>query len=183
MLFAQLAGRGEVAKPMMRPDVEFVLDHLAEVEGGEANIPGDSGGQTFYGISQYARKEYESMGLPWPPTEKTARVFFGVWLEQSGLPNLPLSDRLAAQLFLFRVHKNEEMMARLLQVSLTLAGEPVKIDGMIGPRTAKALVFADEAKLYDSFVAVAAGWYSGASTWQRFGETFLSHRLRLEVQR
>jgi lysozyme family protein len=169
---------------MRGPDVEFVLDEVARIEGGYADIAGDAGRRTWYGISErYCREEFEQKIGPWPPTPETAREFFRRWWDFSGLAELAISDRTAAMLFLFRVHKDRPEMTKLLQTALCLAGEPVKIDGELGPKTRLAVAYVDDAKLFDAFVAAAAGWYVGASTWDRFGESFLSHRLRVEVGR
>lgn len=163
-----------------RPDFAFVLEEIFRIEGGFADLPGDTGGKTYFGISErYSRKKYERLNGHWPPTLPGARVFYRAEWKDSGLGDLPLSTRLAAQLILVRIHKNQKTGVRALQIALCVAGEPVRIDGALGPQTSRALVYADEGKVYDHFRTAIAMFYTTRRLWPTYGESWVEHRLRI----
>lgn len=181
LALAVLPARVGTEVRMRGPDMEFVLSELERLEGGYADIEGDAGGETFYGISQLAKAEYLAMGLTWPPDPAQARTFYRNWLLATRLLEMPISDRLAAMAFAFRVHNDVGPMTKMLQAALCRAGQTVSIDGKLGPATQLALAYADDGEVYEHFVSASCGWYLGKKTWDRFGLSFLRHRLRVTV--
>lgn len=167
-----------------RPDPDWILDEVLRIEGGYADIEGDAGGETYYGVSQLAKDEYLALGLPWPPTKDGARDFYTHWWNKSGWAELPISDRLASQMMLLRVHSGQPgLVAQVLQVALCRAQQPVAIDGAIGPQTQLALLYAGQDEVYEQFVSIASGWYVSRKAFAKFGPQWLSHRLRITVKR
>jgi len=165
-----------------RPDFAFVLEEIFRIEGGFADLPGDTGGKTYFGISErYSRRKYEKLNGHWPPTLPGARVFYRAEWDDSGLGELPLSTRLAAQLILVRIHRNQKTGVRALQIALCVAGEPVRIDGALGPQTTRALVYADEGEVYNHFRTAIAMFYTTRKLWSAYGESWVEHRLRIQT--
>jgi lysozyme family protein len=163
----------------MKPDLDFVLAEVARIEGGHANLPGDTGGETFYGISQYARLEYERRVGHWPPTQAGAKQFYSFWWVDLQLNKMHTSTRVAVQLMLFRIHTHQLTTTRALQVALNVSGSPTAIDGRMGPATLRAVAYADEARLYDTLRAAAGMFYTTRDLWPKYGVSWVRNRLRM----
>ena len=141
-------------------DFEKALKHMLEFEGGYANDPTDSGGETFRGISRRNWPKWPG----WPLIDRakaegcrTARAinarfagdaemgalvadFYRVnfWrpFERLGLPG-----RITEKLFDTAVNMGPGRAAKILQTAINNLGAVVAlvVDGAIGPRTLDAL--------------------------------------------
>ena len=156
-----------------------VMETLLRVEGGDADLEHDAGGRTYFGVSQLARAEFVGLGYAWPPTRETALGFYLEWWRQLDLESLDLTYRVALQAFLFRVHTNPTEMTRAFQVACCAAGEPLLVDGRMGPLTREAIRNADEGFLYTALRAAIGMWSTTRPLWKRYGAAWLSNRLRM----
>ncbi len=118
------------------------ISHILKVEGGYVHHPQDPGGATRYGITekslQKARKVLK--GLPeylrdLSPRE-ASRIFYAFYYLPGGCSALPYPLSLAH--FDGAVHCGVDRAGKLLQESLNRLypeEEPLKTDGLVGPRT------------------------------------------------
>ena len=144
----------------MSDQFEKALKHTLQFEGGYANDPADSGGETFRGVSR--RNWPKWPGWPLidrakvrgattaklinaafdgdPEMERLVADFYcqNFWkpFERHGLP-----ERLTAKLFDTAVNMGAGRAAKLLQTAINSLGPVVRliVDGAIGPRTLDAL--------------------------------------------
>ena len=173
------------APELRMPDYRNVIAEVLRIEGGYANIPGDARRRDLvrHLAARHGRVRGRA-GAAQPADARQRRRLLPALVDRGpATRNLPISDRLAVQLMLLRVHKDEKVAATMLQIALCTAGQPVTIDGVIGPQTREALRYADEAELYQRFITAAAGWYASRAQFHRFGEAWLRHRLRVQTRR
>ncbi len=120
---------------------EAFLSYIMRVEGGYVNHPRDPGGATKYGVTQRTLEKARGMleGLPGAvrdlSCEGVSRIFYAFYYLPAGCAALPYPLRLAH--FDGAVHCGVHQGGRLLQRSLNRLGlgEPLKVDGLVGPRT------------------------------------------------
>jgi len=135
---------------------------MIQLEGGYADVAGDPGGRTKYGITQTTLTEFRSTGHPdfatWPTdvkdlTPAQAALIYGAtdWEQIHGdeLPNT-----LAPLVLNCAVNMGEPEAVRLLQECLG-----VPIDGVMGPHT----------------LAAVDSWQSPYLPTQRLAEEFAAH--------
>ncbi len=164
------------------PDFDFVLAEVDRVEGGYSNDPNDRGGETYRGISEMHRNRF----VTWPPTEEATKEFYHQWFIDIGLDQLPVTDQVAAYLFLFIINTTAPGTwgdaPELLQVALNAVGEGVKVDGGIGPRTKLALQYAPKDALMRHLQTAIAAKYTGFRQFGHYGEAWLKRRVRFGVE-
>jgi lysozyme family protein len=123
--------------------IKFMID---DIEGGYADLAGDRGGETVYGISsRWFPSEYQKIvNGEWSIADVTsfyAREFAGRIVRFDDL--LALDPRFATILLYGKVHGTGlRDYTRVIQRSLVDRGIDLKIDGSWGPRTAGALLAA-----------------------------------------
>ena len=164
---------------------EKALKHMLEFEGGYANDPEDSGGETFRGISRKnwpgwpgwrlidqakadGYRSAKSVNFHFEGEEAMAglvaefyRANFWRPFERLGLP-----ERLTGKLFDTAVNVGPGRAAKLLQTAVNNLGVVVKlaVDGAIGPRTLDALALildapAGESRVLAVYAAAQAEHY------------------------
>lgn len=110
-------------------------------EGGFANLKGDAGGETLYGVSKrYHPKVYEALQLAKTDRERDVilRAFYKT-VFYDGIAGDEWPEDLAFQLFDAAVHCGVSTATGLLQKSIWYVGEKIVIDGRFGPKTGIAL--------------------------------------------
>lgn len=178
------------------------LRHTLKFEGGYANDPADSGGETFRGIS---RRNWPD----WPGWELIDRVkargavtaelinaaFEGDWkMEQSvaafyqknfwrPFEKLEASGRITAKLFDTAVNVGVGGAVKMLQRAINRMGpiSPLEVDGKLGPRTIAAYGLAtsgDEVCFLDTFCREQEAHYRRIVQRKPSQERFLKGWLR-----
>lgn len=112
--------------------IKTVLEH----EGGYVHDPDDPGGETNFGISKKSHPEVDIKGL----TEDSAKI---IYLKYYWEPNrYDLIHRVATstKIFDLAVNMGPANAHKAVQRALRACGEPdIKADGILGPKTLKAL--------------------------------------------
>ena len=169
----------------MSNQFEKALKHLLAFEGGYANDPADSGGETFRGISRRNWPKWPG----WPLIDrakaggtKTAKLINATFAGDQEMERLVadfyrqnfwkpferfgLPERLTAKLFDTAVNMGAGRAAKLLQTAVNSLGSVVKlaVDGAIGPRTLDALGLildapTGESRVLTAYAEAQAGHY------------------------
>lgn len=126
---------------------EFAIEYLMYTLEGEF-AEDEHGGPTYWGIAEkQSRSMFErsteldtGRQLVWPPTQSTAKRFYEAWWERNYCDLLP--PLVAEMWFWFTVHIGEPRARRTLQhlLSENLETVNLKPDGVIGPKTRRAMV-------------------------------------------
>ena len=122
---------------MMLGPIDRAFESLMELEGVHSDDPADAGGDTWYGIS---RRSYPKIG--WPPTREEAK---NIYAEDFWAPmRLTQVKYYVAQekLFHMAVNMGTRACTRYLQMVLNRCmwpGARLVVDGVMGPKTLKAL--------------------------------------------
>jgi len=111
-------------------DFEVAILKVIKHEGGYVNDPKDSGGETKYGISKRAYPNLDIKNL----TLQNAKAIYkkDYWDRIKG--DLIKSQEIAESIFDFAVNAGVKTASKMAQLVLD-----VKPDGIIGPKTLKAL--------------------------------------------
>jgi lysozyme family protein len=111
-------------------DFEIAIPKVIKHEGGYVNDPKDSGGETKYGISKRAYPNLDIKNL----TLQNAKAIYkkDYWDRIKG--DLIKSQEIAESIFDFAVNAGVKTASKMAQLVLD-----VKPDGIIGPKTLKAL--------------------------------------------
>ena len=141
---------------MFSQALELVLRH----EGGYVNDPQDPGGETIYGISRRAHSEAWVDGRP--TKEQAAAIYKRDYWDVCGCDYLP--EGVALSVFDFAVNAGNSRAVKTLQ---RLIGTTA--DGKCGPMTQAAVRDFDEHGLIIRYARDRIAFYSGLSTWKRFG--------------
>ena len=144
----------------MDDQFEKALKHMLEFEGGYANDPADSGGETFRGVSRRNWPKWPGWALIDQAKAEgrcTAAAINALFEGDAEMEQMvadfyhqnfwkpfelfDLPARLTAKLFDTAVNMGVGRAAKLLQTSINSLGPVVKliVDGAIGPRTLDAL--------------------------------------------
>ena len=163
---------------------EKALKHMLEFEGGYANDPADSGGETFKGISRRNWPQWAG----WELIDKakadgfrTAKKINAAFADNSGMRDLVaefyranfwepwerhgLPGRLTEKLFDTAVNMGVSRAAKLLQTAINNMDPTIKlaVDGVIGPQTkgtvAAICLAAREAPLLAAYAKAQANHY------------------------
>lgn len=148
-----------------------------DVEGEHSNDPADRGGDTWYGISRNANPD-----MPWPPTREQAIQRYRERYWDTCHCN-EMAPVLAVLTFDAAVQHGTTQAARILQRAVGVTD-----DGVIGPQTLAAAVFATNESISD-FLSYRARFYNElciSDTSQRrflrgwMRRLFLLHQFVLE---
>lgn len=128
-------------------DVDELIDELIEREGGFANLPGDRGGPTRFGITEaVARAHGYSGAMRDLPRDEAAAIYKRLyWLRPQFDEVAARSNAIAAELFDSGVNMGPAVAVTFLQRALSALNRDRKDyadlvpDGRIGPATLKAL--------------------------------------------
>ncbi len=112
---------------------------ILDIEGGLANRPrrDDPGGLTNWGISLAAFPELGEDGIRQLTRDGAKTLYLEHYWKPSKSESMPCYLRLS--LFDFAIHAGPREAAKQLQECLNRHGWKLKVDGIIGPRTLKAV--------------------------------------------
>jgi len=125
---------------MITPVFEAGYEIVAELEGGFSDNPYDRGGATMYGITESVARAYGYQGemkdLPKPLAKE---IFKNIFWDKIRLDEV--KDDLLAQLMLDASINHGQARAVIFaqQAYNVLSSSPIKVDGIIGTQTLKAL--------------------------------------------
>ncbi len=145
---------------------------IYELEGGEkyTDDAQDPGGPTKYGIAQNYHEEVDVKNL----TEEQA---FQIYYDEYWLPaNLDaIKDaRVAKQVLGFVIHIGRGRAVKVLQQCLRVFEFDLKLDGVLGPKTAEAVNACVAYMVVPVFKEAMAGWYRAEKGDNPFIEGFLN---------
>ena len=104
-------------------------------EGGYVNDPKDPGGETNFGISKRAYPDLDIENLT---REAAEEIYFRDYWQKNHCAGI--NDRkIAEKVFDLAVNMGPRRANRLLQIAINYTGEPVCVDGVIGPETLGAI--------------------------------------------
>ncbi len=190
--------------------IEAIADAIVAREGGYVNDPADPGGPTKYGITLSTLRrlgldlnrdgKVDLADLRRMSRRKAREIFIRDYFFRPRIDMLPE----ALQPSVFDMYVNAGANAvRILQRLLNDMGHKVKIDGLIGPQTARAAQLAAEeapAHLADAYGIARRNYYyaladrypalrkfarrrdGGKGGWIRRAEEFISPRYRLSAK-
>lgn len=151
-----------------------------DIEGACGDHPDDDGRETCYGLSRRANPD-----VSWPPTrEQAVGVYRQRYWAPSGLDDV--IPRVAWATFDALVNHGPDLGARMVQETLNALGvhPQVSVDGVIGPRTRRALLAVSSQSFLVEFLARRALLYAAHPDFPTFGRgwlrrLFLLHRAVL----
>ena len=128
-------------------DVTTLIDELIEREGGFVDHPADRGGPTKYGITERMARMHRYEGAMRDLSRAfAAQIYREVFWETPSFDKVAnVAPRLAAELFDTGVNMGTGVAGRFLQRALNGLNRggrdyaDIKVDGIIGPGTLKAL--------------------------------------------
>jgi lysozyme family protein len=172
-----------------------IIDQVIAREGGYSDDAADSGGQTMWGVTEkIARKAgYEGL-MHEMPREKAVEIYSERFWPEKYDDMLALSPKLTAEIFDTSVNHGNQVAGKFLQRSLNVLnrGESdypdVKVDGVIGSKTIKALAaFLDlrrgqgELALLTAVNALQGEFYISLCEKRKKDERFLFGWLRHRI--
>lgn len=107
----------------------LAVKYVIEDEGGYVNHPKDPGGETKYGIS---KKSYPGLDIKNLDLDTAIKIYRDDYWDENGIDRLPVHIRY--QFFDMTVNHGPHIAAKILQRAAN-----VKDDGIIGPKTIKAV--------------------------------------------
>ncbi|NNU80564.1 peptidoglycan-binding protein [Halovulum dunhuangense] len=187
--------------------VEAIARDIVAREGGFVNDPDDPGGATRHGVTIHTLRrlgldldrdgDVDAEDVRRLSVDQAVRIYCEEYFRKPGLDRLPA--RLQPTVFDMYVNAGAEAV-RLLQRLLAEFGEPVAVDGVLGPRTAAATAAAwakAPAHLADAYGIARRNYYyaladrrpasrkyarrrdGGKGGWITRAEHFISDRFRL----
>jgi lysozyme family protein len=124
-------------------------------EGGYVNDPVDKGGETKYGISRRSWPDVDVANLTIWQAFDIYRKHYAMPLRVAEVDN----PRIGWKVFDVGVNAGIIRAAKLTQESLGMG--PDGIDGVIGPRTIRAINATDEATFFMHFIPLLERFYEG----------------------
>ena len=117
-----------------------IFNNLLEIEKKYSNNKYDSGGETMFGITKRVARNHGYYGNMKDLSLKTAKeIYFKTYWQQPGLDEIE-NKEISEELFEQGVNMGSGVAVKNLQRALNLLLEQeIKVDGMIGPNTLKAL--------------------------------------------
>jgi len=129
--------------PVRSRAILFVLRH----EGGYANDPSDPGGETKYGIS---KKAYPDLDIKKLTVEDVHRIYVRDYWQRLSCDEM--TPPVGLTVFDSAVNCGRDRASKWLQTSARALDCPVKLDGIIGPKTLAAVHECDPARLCLTFL-------------------------------
>jgi lysozyme family protein len=124
-----------------------LVEGLIAIEGGYVNDPSDSGGETIWGVTKAVARENGYAGPMKAMTREQAKAIYRAkfWAKPGLYLIAPLGHRIAEELLDTGVNAGTGTAGMFLQRTLNVLNRggvdypDLKVDGAIGPTTAKAL--------------------------------------------
>ncbi|SEM15488.1 Predicted Peptidoglycan domain-containing protein [Roseovarius azorensis] len=187
--------------------VSRIAEEIVAREGGYVNDPDDPGGTTNFGVTIHTMRRLgldltrdgiiDAADVRALTRERAVEIFIDQYYHRPGIARLP--DSLRASVFDMYVNAGANAV-RILQRLLREMGQPVEVDGVIGPQTAAAAEHAAEAApdhIADAYGIARRNYYlrlgdarpasrkfartraGGKGGWIRRAEEFISPRFHL----
>jgi lysozyme family protein len=131
--------------------VKVVLAH----EGGYADVAGDSGGETNFGIS---KKSYPRLDIKMLTVEHATAIYYRDYWRLYGYGRLQKTS-VATKVFDLAVNMGAAKAHLCLQRALKRAGKRIKLDGILGQQTISLANKMDEEMLLAGLRMEAAAHY------------------------
>jgi lysozyme family protein len=128
---------------MSRERFERLIGMILQHEGGYVYDPVDPGGETKYGIS---KRSYPHVDIKNLTIEQAKDIYYRDWWLRLRCNEIQ-DDRIAQKLLDTCINVGAMTGVRILQRALCDVGQPVSIDGLIGPQTIGAANRADSVQL------------------------------------
>ena len=128
---------------MSRQRFERLVGMILNHEGGYVYDPVDPGGETKYGIS---KRSYPHVDIKNLTIEQAKDIYYRDWWLRLRCNEIQ-DDRIAQKLLDTCINVGAMTGVRILQRALCDVGQPVSIDGLIGPQTIGAANRADSVQL------------------------------------
>ncbi len=128
---------------MSRERFERLIGMILQHEGGYVYDPVDPGGETKYGIS---KRSYPHVDIKNFTIEQAKDIYYRDWWLRLRCNEIQ-DDRIAQKLLDTCINVGAMTGVRILQRALCDVGQPVSIDGLIGPQTIGAANRADSVQL------------------------------------
>lgn len=122
---------------------ERLIGMILQHEGGYVYDPVDPGGETKYGIS---KRSYPHVDIKNLTIEQAKDIYYRDWWLRLRCNEIQ-DDRIAQKLLDTCINVGAMTGVRILQRALCDVGQPVSIDGLIGPQTIGAANRADSVQL------------------------------------
>jgi lysozyme family protein len=129
-----------------RQRFDRLIPAILKHEGGLADDPADPGGITKYGISLRAYPALGAEGIRNLTLKQACDLYYCDYWLRLRLGEIA-NDAIAQKLLDTAINIGQGTAAKLLQKSLCDIGIPVKVDGLMGPKTIDATNRADPEKL------------------------------------
>lgn len=127
------------------PSIEAIARAIVAREGGYVNDPDDPGGATNFGVTIHTMRslgldldrdgDVDTNDVKLLKLEQAVQIFLKHYYEKPSIARLP--EPLRASVFDMYVNSGSNAV-KILQRLLADFGEPVSVDGAIGPMTARA---------------------------------------------
>ncbi|MHA3913539.1 holin-associated N-acetylmuramidase [Halovulum sp. GXIMD14793] len=189
--------------------IEAMARDIVAREGGYVNDPDDPGGATKYGVTIHTMRrlgldldrdgDVDARDVQRLSLDQAVGIFLKHYYEKPGIARLPEALRVSV----FDMYVNAGRHAvRILQRLLAEFGEPVAVDGVIGPQTARAAASAHmkaRGYLVDAYGIARRNYYydladrrpasrkyarrrdGGKGGWIKRAEEFISPRFHLST--
>lgn len=147
---------------------EEAFEQTLALEGGLSDDPGDPGGLTKYGISKRAYPDVDIANLT---VDQAKAIYLRDYWDALGLDSIE-DPAIAAEVFDSAVNCGRFAAVRFLQQAIAYLGEPVIVDGKMGPQTiglANKWSRKDPRALFVAMNGYQFAHYASLSTSKRFG--------------
>lgn len=140
---------------MSRQRFDTIIGLILDIEGGYANDPNDPGGETKYGISKRSYPHLDIKNLTIPDAKE---IYYQDWWKPLRCPEIH-DARIGQKLLNIAIHSGRCNGVKVLQRALCDVGEPVVVDGIIGPKTLAATNRANPDQLWKAMCYQQAQFY------------------------
>ncbi len=138
---------------------DLAIEHTFKNEGGWANVPGDRGGATMYGITigtlSRWRKRAVSIQEVRDLTESEAKIIYKAWYWDTLNLDAVQSKGVAMCLFDIGVVRGIGIPPKYAQRVCCSLGQNILIDGHIGPKTIAAINACSREAFINEFARLA----------------------------
>lgn len=155
---------------------------VISLEGGLAEIPGDPGGITKYGISLRAHPELGRIGIKKLTKDQASKIYKKDYWNQVQTGKFPALVRLA--FFDCAVNQGCKTASKIMQKTLNSTGQTkLKVDGIVGPQTIKAAAAIKNKKyLLEKFLWTRQSTYRKLKNYDRFGRIWERRLYRVAIE-
>jgi len=147
--------------------IETILKH----EGGYVHDKDDPGGETNFGIS---KRQYPNLDIAKLTLEAAKEIYQRDYWKYNEI----ISQPVATKVFDMAVNMGHSRAHRILQEALQNIGEPVRIDGALGPQTIKAANRSDYEELLKEIRILMAVNYAQIALARPTTRKFLYNWMR-----